>query len=85
MIKSLLTNWKTSSAGILMVGGSLIHLGYQIYQKTANENTWQGCLVGLVSGLGLIFAGDAGAKPPTGSYTDKTFAKKTPHPTQPSI
>lgn len=84
-MKNIFNNWKTSSAGILMAGGSIIHLVYSVYQKTANENTWQGCLVGLVAGLGLIFAGDAGAEPPTGSYTDTTFTKKTPPPTQPSI
>jgi len=64
-MKNLFTNWKTSSAGLLMAGGSIIHMLYSIHAGTANENTWQGCLVGLVAGMGLIFAGDAGAAPPT--------------------
>ena len=63
IIKQAMNNWKTTSLGILMGGGSIIHLAYSVYHQTSNENTWQGCLIGVVGGIGLIFAGDAGAKP----------------------
>ena len=65
MIKNLLANWKTTSAGVLMIGGSIIHLVYAIIQKTDNENTWTITLGAILGGLGLMFAGDAGATPPS--------------------
>ena len=48
-----------------MIGGSVIHLIYAIKSKTANENTWTITLGAVIGGLGLMFAGDASAKPPT--------------------
>ena len=63
-----INNWKTTSAGLLMIGGSAIHLIFSIVQKQANENTYTIAFSAIVGGLGLIFAGDASAstpKPPT--------------------
>lgn len=67
MLKNLLNNWKTTSAGATMIIGSVVHLVFTY--KTANENTWTIALIAILGGVGLIFAGDASAKdgttPPT--------------------
>jgi hypothetical protein len=64
-MKDLLNNWKTTSAGFLMIGGSIIHLAFSIHSGIANENTYTIALGAVIGGVGLMFAGDAGAKPPT--------------------
>ncbi len=61
MLKHALANWKTTSAGLVMVIGATVHLVYAIREKEANENTWTISLTSVVAGLGLILAGDAGA------------------------
>jgi hypothetical protein len=63
MIKNLLVNWKTTSAGLLMIIGSTVHLVYAVKDGTANENTWTISLTAVVGGVGLIFAGDSSAPP----------------------
>lgn len=63
-MKNLLANWKTTSTGLLMIGGSAIHLIYAIAAHTANETTWTITLGAVIGGVGLMFAGDAGAPPP---------------------
>ena len=60
-MKALLQNWKTSSTGVIMVAGAIIHLAFQIHAKTANENSWTLAVSAIVGGIGLIFAGDAAA------------------------
>lgn len=68
MIKNLLASWKTTSAGLIMIIGSAMHLIFTVKDGTANENTWTVSLSTIVGGLGLIFAGDASnsqPKPPT--------------------
>src|SRR5438309_6885718 len=59
MIKNLLTNWKTSSAGLLMILGAVVHLAFAIKHGTADEGTWIATLTAIVGGVGLIAAGDA--------------------------
>ena len=63
-MKNLIANWKTTSAGLLMIGGSIIHLVFAIHSKSANENTWTLTLTAVVGGFGLMFAGDASPTPP---------------------
>jgi len=64
MIKSLLSNWKTTSAGVIMIAGAIIHLAFSIHAKTANENTWTIAITSIVGGLGLLVAGDASQSAP---------------------
>ncbi len=64
MIKNLLINWKTTSVGITMIVGSVVHLIYALKAGTANENTWTGSCTGIIGGIGLLAAGDAGVSPP---------------------
>ena len=59
MIQRLIANWKTTSAGLLMAVGALIHLIFAIKNHTADENTWTITAGAILGGLGLMFAGDA--------------------------
>lgn len=58
-MKNLFTNWKTTSAGLTMIGGSIIHLVFAVKGGRADENTWTIAFGLVVGGAGLIFAGDA--------------------------
>ena len=60
-IQRLITNWKTTSAGIIMIAGSIVHLVFSVKASNANENTWTITITAIVGGLGLLLAGDATA------------------------
>lgn len=64
MLKNLLSNWKTTSAGATMIIGSTVHLIFSVKAGNANENTWTISLTAIVGGLGLILAGDSSASQP---------------------
>lgn len=72
MITQLLKNWKTTSAGLLLAGGSIIHLIFSIHSKTADENTFTIAFASVVGGLGLMFAGDSNVPSPV---TEKVAAE----------
>jgi len=61
MINNLLQNWKTTSAGLIMIAGSVIHLVFSVRAGTANENTWTIAITAIIGGIGLLLAGDAAA------------------------
>lgn len=61
MIKHIVANWKTTSAGVIAIGGATFHLVYRIKDGSADEGTWTLWLTSVVAGVGLILAGDAGA------------------------
>lgn len=61
MIQNLLTNWKTTSAGLAMIISSTVHLVYAVAHGAADESTWTTGLMGIVGGIGLVAAGDATA------------------------
>lgn len=70
MIANALDNWKTTSAGLIMIIGSVVHMVFAIRGDTATEGVWTASLTAIIGGIGLIFAGDSGAsvqkvKPPT--------------------
>lgn len=58
MIKNLLTNWKTTSAGLAMIISSTVHLVISVSKGNADESTWTTGLMGIVGGVGLLAAGD---------------------------
>lgn len=60
-MKSLFTNWKTTSAGLTMIAGSIVHLVFRIKAQAADENAWMISIGGVIGGVGLMFAGDASA------------------------
>ena len=55
-MKNLLSNWKTSSAGLLTIGIAVIHLWFT---KAASEADWTLALTQILTGVGLMAAGDA--------------------------
>jgi hypothetical protein len=59
MIQKLFAHWKTTSAGLLMILGSVVHLVFAVRAKTADENTWTISLTAILGGIGLMFSGDA--------------------------
>ena len=59
MLKNLAANWKTTSAGLVLIAGSVIHLVFAARAGHADESTWNSAVVGIVGGLGLLAAGDA--------------------------
>ena len=78
----ILTNWKTTSAGLTSIIGSTIHLIFMIRANTADENTWNTTALAWIVGVGLILAGDAGASVEKSSvHTDAGtgFIKNNPN------
>lgn len=59
MIKNLLDNYKTTSAGVLLMATSIIHLVFQIRAAHADEGAWTIAIAGVLAGFGFLAAGDA--------------------------
>lgn len=59
MLKYAFANWQTTSAGLTMIIGSVVHLIFTMEAKTATETVWTVSLTAVVAGIGLLFAGDA--------------------------
>lgn len=60
----LLSNWKTTSAGLALLVGAIVHLVFAIKHDRADETTWNSSLLTLIAAIGLMFAGDASASIP---------------------
>lgn len=58
-MKSLLTNWKTTSAGLLIIVQAIVHMSYEIKSSTTSENSWMIAATSILGGIGLMFAGDS--------------------------
>lgn len=58
-LDNLIAHWKTTSAGLVMISGGVIHLVFQIRAHTADENAWTIAIGATLGGLGLIFAADS--------------------------
>lgn len=48
-----------------MIGASVIHLIFTVRAGTANENSWTIAFGAILTGLGLMFAGDSSQSKPT--------------------
>ena len=59
MIKNLTYNWKTTSVGLGMILGSIIHLVFAVTGHTATEGVWTASASAIIGGIGLLAAGDA--------------------------
>jgi len=59
MIKQLLQNWKTTSAGITAIGTAVITVVYAVKTGKSDASTWTGALSAVLVGVGLLFAGDS--------------------------
>ncbi len=60
MLKHAIENWKTTSAGIVMIVGAVVHLVFQVSAHNSNENSWTISVTSILGGIGLILAGDSG-------------------------
>lgn len=74
-MKNLLTNWKTTSAGLVMIIGAVVHLVFCIKSGTDSEGVWTASLTAILGGLGLLFAGDA-SKSVSPDQANATFIRQ---------
>lgn len=51
-------SWKTTSAGLLMIIGGIVHIGFSIYHKIMTEQDMMSQAVLIVGGIGLMSARD---------------------------
>lgn len=58
MKKLLLTNWKTTSAGVLAIIGGITRLVFAIQNKDLTEEAVMTVATGILAGVGLLFARD---------------------------
>lgn len=61
MIKDLIRNWKTTSLGLSIICGAIIHIIFAVRAHTADENSWTILVGAILGGLAAIFAGDSSA------------------------
>lgn len=60
MIKHLFTNWKTTSAGITLIAGAVVHIVFMFQKDQAISETDVMVTIGSVlGGIGMLAAGDA--------------------------
>lgn len=59
-MNNLINNWKTSSAGIVLIITGLIHIVFGLIHKSISEQDFTTTMVSIVTGIGLIVAGDGG-------------------------
>ena len=52
-------SWKTNSAGILMIAGSIISFVFALKSPPVSQEVYMACITGLLGGIGLIFAKDS--------------------------
>lgn len=57
--KLMAGSWKTTSAGLAMILGSLIHIGFAIKNKTVTEAELTTAITVILGGIGLMVARDA--------------------------
>jgi hypothetical protein len=63
-MSTLFQNWKTTSAGVTAIAGSVIHLVFELRSGHADENAWSIAVAGILLGIGLMLAGDASQSQP---------------------
>ena len=56
-MKNLKKNWKTTSAGVVMIAGAIVRLA--VHQGTFTEELIMGAVIAIVGGIGLIVAQDS--------------------------
>jgi hypothetical protein len=53
-----LTNWKTTSTGLISIAGAITLIAFAIKQGDLNEEKVMAAVTALTAGVGLIFARD---------------------------
>jgi hypothetical protein len=56
-MKKLKKDWKTTSAGIIMIAGAIVRLA--VHDGAFTEELIMGAIIAIVGGIGLILAQDA--------------------------
>jgi hypothetical protein len=56
-MKNLAKNWKTTSAGVVMIIGAIVRLA--VHDGTFSEELIMGAVIAVVGGIGLIVAKDS--------------------------
>ena len=59
MIRNWLDNWKTTSAGLVLIVGAVVHLIFQIRGGHITENDIMLAIGAILGGVGMLAAGDA--------------------------
>ena len=78
-MKNLLNNWKTTSAGLTLIIGSVIHLIFAVRAGAATEGVWTASITAIFAGIGLMFAGDSTTSV-TKEEVETSFVKKPDAP-----
>lgn len=63
-LKNLIANWKTTSAGLAMVVGGVVHFIFAFHAHSLTEADCTTTVLAIITGAGFIAAGDADAAPP---------------------
>ncbi len=61
MIQNLLSNWRTTSAGLLTMAGAIVNLSFAIKHQTDDQGTWMLNITQILTGIGLMFSRDQAA------------------------
>lgn len=61
MINNLIKNWKTTSAGLITIAGAVVNLVFAIKNQVDDQGTWMTAITMILTGFGLMFAGDGSA------------------------
>jgi hypothetical protein len=64
-MKNVFKNWKTTSAGLLLILGSGYSLVHSVMTGTLTQETFTLQIGGILGGLGLIAGADATTPPTT--------------------
>jgi hypothetical protein len=56
-MKNLKKNWKTTSAGVVMIVGAIVRLA--VHDGTFTEELIMGAVIAIIGGIGLIVAKDS--------------------------
>lgn len=56
-MKNLIKNYKTTSAGVIMIAGAIVRLA--VHDGTFTEELIMGAVIAIVGGIGLIVAQDS--------------------------
>lgn len=62
-MNNLLSNWKTTTAGVGIIVTSVFTVIHG--WRTLDANGWSGAVIGIMTGVGLLYAADSNTKPPT--------------------
>lgn len=57
-MNNLLKNWRTTSLGLTSIAGAIVNLVFTIKKGADDQAMWMIAITQVLSGLGLIFAGD---------------------------